>query len=188
LYGLEDHVTERDLPDRTKLIELIFKAYEEEHQKLLDRFKVNFTNHGCNSIVILIWFKSALGRISFTSDCRGWSDPNLPSFLALTAHFMARDMNGRLVLQNHLLAFRVVEGKPDGKNFARIIFEILKEADLLGKVSACRCMNSPIPDNYSKIGEFTLNNASNSDTLIEALEELFRAAGIVFCRYGHRVQ
>ncbi|KAI0284024.1 hypothetical protein BGY98DRAFT_911151 [Russula aff. rugulosa BPL654] len=48
-------------------------------------------------------------------------------------------------------------------------------------------MNSPIPDNHSKIGEFTLNNASNSDTLIEALEELFRAAGIVFCRYGHRL-
>ena len=49
---------------------------------------------------------------------------------------MARDMNGRLVLRNRLLAFRVVEGKHDGKNLGRIIFEILKEADLLGKVSA----------------------------------------------------
>lgn len=59
---------------------------------------------------------------------------------------MARDMNGRLVLRNHLLAFRVVEGKHDGKNLGRIIFEILKEAVLLEKVSACRCISSPNPD------------------------------------------
>lgn len=48
---------------------------------------------------------------------------------------MARDINGRLVLQNRLLAFRVIEGKHDGKNLGRIIFEILKEAVVLEKVS-----------------------------------------------------
>ena len=48
---------------------------------------------------------------------------------------MARDVNGRLALRNHLLAFRVVEGKLDGKNIGNIIFEILKEAVLLEKVS-----------------------------------------------------
>ncbi len=48
---------------------------------------------------------------------------------------MARDASGRLTLRNHLLAFRVVEGKHDGKNLGRIIFEILKEAVVLGKVS-----------------------------------------------------
>jgi hypothetical protein len=76
-------------------------------------------------------FQSALGRISFTSDC--WSDPNLASFLALTAHFVVRE-NGRLVLQNKLLAFRIVEGSHTGENLARIIFTILKDAGLLGKV------------------------------------------------------
>jgi hypothetical protein len=101
---------------------------------------------------------------------------------------MARDMDGRLVLRNHLLAFRVVEGKHDGKNLGRIIFEILKEAVPLGKVSACRCINSPIPDSYSKIGEFTLDNAPNCDTLMEALEEFLRTAGIPFCRYGNRIR
>lgn len=49
---------------------------------------------------------------------------------------MARDANGHLVLRNHLLAFRVVEGKHDGKNLGRIIFEILREASVLGKVSS----------------------------------------------------
>jgi hypothetical protein len=103
---------------------------------------------------------------------------------------MARDVNGRLVLRNHLrvLAFRVVEGKPDGKNLGRIIFKILYNAVLLGKVSACRCMISPISDGCPKIGEFTLDNASNCDTLMEVLEELFRASGLVFCRYGNRIQ
>jgi hypothetical protein len=48
---------------------------------------------------------------------------------------MARDMNGRLVLRNHLLAFRIIEGEHDGKNLGRNIFEILKEAVVLGKVS-----------------------------------------------------
>jgi hypothetical protein len=76
-------------------------------------------------------FQSALGRISFTSDC--WSDPNLASFLAITAHFIARK-NGSLVLCNKLLAFRIIEGAHDGENLARIIFAILKEAHLLGKV------------------------------------------------------
>jgi hypothetical protein len=76
-------------------------------------------------------FQSALGRISFTSDCQ--SDPNLVSFLALTTHFIVRE-NGRLVLRNRLLAFRIVEGSHTGENLARIIFAILKDAGLLGKV------------------------------------------------------
>jgi hypothetical protein len=56
------------------------------------------------------------------------------SFLALTAHFIARE-NGRLVLRNRLLAFRIVEGSHNGENLARIVFAILKDAGLLGKVS-----------------------------------------------------
>ena len=40
MYGHDD-VSERDLPHWTKLIELVFKAYEDEHRKLLDGFKVS---------------------------------------------------------------------------------------------------------------------------------------------------
>jgi hypothetical protein len=76
-------------------------------------------------------FQSTLGRISFTSDC--WSDPNLVSFLALTMHFIVCE-NGHLVLHNRLLAFRIVEGSHTRENLARIIFTILKDAGLLGKV------------------------------------------------------
>ena len=86
LYG-RDNISDCDLPHRTKLIELIFKTYEKEHRKLLDDFKVLcsgcYLSCDCANIVL----QTTLARISFTSDC--WSDPNLTSFLALTAHFMA---------------------------------------------------------------------------------------------------
>lgn len=54
--------------------------------------------------------------------------------MALTSHFLSRDKSGHLQLENCLLAFRVVDGKHDGSNIAKIIFDILKEAHLLGKV------------------------------------------------------
>jgi hypothetical protein len=76
--------------------------------------------------------QSSLGRISFTSDC--WSDINLVSFLTLTAHFVARDSEGHLVLRNRLVAFRIVKGKHDGENLAQITFGILKKAAIENKV------------------------------------------------------
>ncbi|KAF8473052.1 hypothetical protein DFH94DRAFT_620664, partial [Russula ochroleuca] len=81
LYGC-NNIADQDLPHQTKLIQMIFWEYEQEYQKTL------------------MQFKSAVGRISFTSDC--WSDPNLASFLALTAHFIAHE-NGHLILHNRLL-------------------------------------------------------------------------------------
>ena len=77
--------------------------------------------------------QGALGRISFTSDC--WSDPNLFSYMAVTVHFCARDINGHLEIRNRLLAFRVIEGRHDGINLGNILFEIIKEAGILGQVN-----------------------------------------------------
>jgi hypothetical protein len=56
------------------------------------------------------------------------------SFLTLTIDFIACE-NGHLVLHNRLLVFRIVEGPHNGENLAWIIFAILKDAGLLGKVS-----------------------------------------------------
>ena len=61
------------------------------------------------------------------------------SFMALTSHFLLCDDSGHLRLDNRLLAFQVVDGKHDGKNIAKIIFDILKEAHLLMKVRAAVC-------------------------------------------------
>jgi hypothetical protein len=108
---------------------LIFDAYEKEHSKLIADFKVCLCSMYFS---LLIYVQDALGRISLTSDC--WSDPNLASYMAVTVHFSARDINGHLEIRNRLLAFRVIEGRHDGKNLGRILFEIIKEARILGKV------------------------------------------------------
>jgi len=34
-----------------------------------------------------------------------WSDPNCDSYMAVTAHFMAQDGHGQLILKTHLIAF-----------------------------------------------------------------------------------
>jgi hypothetical protein len=78
-------------------------------------------------------YQSSLGRISFTSDI--WSDPNLASYVGVRAHFCAKDISDRLILLSRLLAFRVVPGSHCGVNMARIFFDILEKAGLLGKVS-----------------------------------------------------
>ncbi|KAJ7464856.1 hypothetical protein B0H11DRAFT_1684072, partial [Mycena galericulata] len=70
LFGRTD-VSDGDLPHRTALTEMVFDQYGEAYAALKAELK------------------RAYGRISFTSDI--WSDPNLRSFLGLTAHFCMRD-------------------------------------------------------------------------------------------------
>ncbi|KIJ58314.1 hypothetical protein HYDPIDRAFT_57222, partial [Hydnomerulius pinastri MD-312] len=70
LFGRTD-VSDKDLPHRSKLTEMIFKEYIKEHDELKEEFK------------------NALGRISFTADV--WSDQNLLAYLALTSHFCTKD-------------------------------------------------------------------------------------------------
>ncbi|KAH9027348.1 hypothetical protein EDB84DRAFT_1272704 [Lactarius hengduanensis] len=68
------NISDKDLPHCTKLTELVFAAYEEEHQHLK------------------VCYQKSLSRVSFSSDL--WSDPNLVSFMALTSHFLSRDSSG----------------------------------------------------------------------------------------------
>jgi hypothetical protein len=105
------------------------------------------------------------------------------------AHYLVHDINGRLRLRNRLLAFHVVEGKHNGVNLGRTIFEILKEAHLLGQVSG---YISFIPSDRlnpsTQLSEFTFDNASNCDTTMETLEALLTEAGIPFCRHRNRIK
>ncbi len=75
--------------------------------------------------------------MSFTCDI--WTDQQLASFLALSAHHVRKDENGNLYNCNHLLAFRRVVSHA-GKPVADLIFDLLKKADLLRKVCLSFCM------------------------------------------------
>lgn len=63
-----------------------------------------------------------------------WSDPNLRSFMAVTAHYASKDRNQNLVICSRLVAFRHVSGIHSGENLAKHFFAILKELGVLHKV------------------------------------------------------
>ncbi|KAJ7059957.1 hypothetical protein C8F01DRAFT_970069, partial [Mycena amicta] len=63
---LEDH----DIPHRTKLMQLLEDEFRKEYNGLIEELK------------------KSLGRVAFTSDI--WSRENLESYMAVTAHWLAR--------------------------------------------------------------------------------------------------
>ncbi|KAJ8581992.1 hypothetical protein M405DRAFT_696549, partial [Rhizopogon salebrosus TDB-379] len=70
LYLGEGKIHDKNLPHRTKLTEMILEEFRREYCKMKNDLK------------------NALGRISHTTDL--WSDLNLDSYMAVTAHFMLR--------------------------------------------------------------------------------------------------
>lgn len=86
----------------------------------------------------LAMYQHAEGRVSFTSDL--WSNLKMTSFMAITAHFVARDERSNLIIRSRLIAFRMVSGSHTGVNLASIFFDILKEYGLLHKVCCSKCL------------------------------------------------
>ncbi|KAF9009136.1 hypothetical protein BDZ89DRAFT_935740, partial [Hymenopellis radicata] len=70
LYVGQDNITDKELPHRTKLTDMIFAAFETEYAAMLERIK------------------NSVGRVSFTSDI--WSAISLQSYMAITAHYILR--------------------------------------------------------------------------------------------------
>jgi hypothetical protein len=64
-----------------------------------------------------------------------WSNSNLASYLALTAHWIAVDApSGRLGLKVALIGFHRLKKKHTGANIARTIIHLLDRADVTLKV------------------------------------------------------
>ena len=58
----------------------------------------------------------------------------MASYLALTAHWIARDENGRLGLKAALIGFKRLKGKHTGFNIAKTILDLLDRADVTLRV------------------------------------------------------
>ncbi|KAF4617427.1 hypothetical protein D9613_006423 [Agrocybe pediades] len=151
LLYLNFDLTDRDIPHRTKLTQLIFESYHREWKKLVSDLQ------------------NSEGRISFTSDL--WSDPNLRSFMAVTAHFLLKDEHTNLVTKNRLVAFRHISGSHSGKHLAEQFLLILKELGIA-----------------HKIGMITLDNASNCGSMMKDLEDLLEKMGLQFSAEGNRIR
>ncbi|CAE7091420.1 unnamed protein product [Rhizoctonia solani] len=88
----------------------------------------------------------------------------------ITGHY-EKKVDGKDILVVDLLAFRMVEGVHTGINLGSILFGILSEYQILGK-----------------IGTIMLDNASNNNTMMEQLEALMWEAGYIFDKEGSRVR
>ena len=105
----------------------------------------------------------------------------LRAFMAITAHYLLRDENNRLILKARLLAFRYLPGHHTGNNLADAFFAVLKEEGIVDKVSVSptTSLYQTLPvicgiENPStcQIGTITMDNASNNQTKMEGLEIL----------------
>jgi hypothetical protein len=73
----------------------------------------------------------SVGKISYTADL--WSDSNLRSYLAMTAHWVARHENA-LQMKSSLIAFQRVWGKHTGKNLSKVVFDMMERVGVTSKV------------------------------------------------------
>ncbi|KAG2356415.1 hypothetical protein BDR07DRAFT_1300624 [Suillus spraguei] len=114
LYLGKGNIQDKNLPHHTKLTEMILKEFQTEYHKVKTDLK------------------KALGCISHTTDL--WSDPNLDSFMALTAHFMAHDLKGVLVFKTHLVAVHFITGAHTGAHLGQEFLKITDELETSNKV------------------------------------------------------
>ena len=122
-------IEEKDLPHRTKMTSLILDEFKKERNKFAQDMR------------------KAEGRISYTTDL--WSDPNLDSFMAITAHYMFREKTGQLEYRCGLIAFQHVEGSHSGVNLAMHFFKIIDGLGVAHKV--CLSPYLPFEFSYTKI-------------------------------------
>lgn len=84
--------------------------------------------------------QSALGKISFTADA--WTDPNMRSFLAVTAHWIQttpvqtpHGVQYELTLRSSLVAFHQVPGRHTGEHLSQAFLHVLDCIGITEKVS-----------------------------------------------------
>jgi hypothetical protein len=123
------------IPHRTKLRELIIEEWKRYFQILKRDLAVCFSYLFRFSISYYTPIQDAAGRISFTTDT--WSDQNRRSYLAITAHWIAK-VKGTTALQSKvaLIAFHRLSGRHDGKTLARTVLHLMDRANITMKVSA----------------------------------------------------
>ncbi|KAJ7665623.1 hypothetical protein B0H14DRAFT_2658494, partial [Mycena olivaceomarginata] len=113
LLFLRETLRDEDVPHRTKIREAIIDAWILYYLDLQSQLQ------------------AALGKLCFTIDI--WSSKGLSPYLAITVHWLAQTASKQLALQQALLAFRMMRGAHSGQRIARVVFNILDQANLLHK-------------------------------------------------------
>jgi hypothetical protein len=100
--------------------------------------------------------------------------------LSITAHWIAIILRTTaLELKVALIAFHQLCGNHDDESLTEIILQLLDRAGITVKV--CCPLFSTMHFSYSlKVGHFTLDNAVNNKTMMEALERKLHERDITF--------
>jgi hypothetical protein len=129
---LQNDLKDSMIPHCTKMHELIVNAWKRYFQTLKADLTVPL------SIMIRLLhtnplIQKAAGEISVTADM--WSDQNHQSYLAMTAHWIAKvDETTALNPKVALIVFHHVLGTHDGKSLAKIVLQLLDRAEITLKV------------------------------------------------------
>ncbi|SJL02917.1 uncharacterized protein ARMOST_06258 [Armillaria ostoyae] len=102
-------------------------------------------------------FSELEAKVSISLDV--WTSPNGYAFMAIIAHYV----NNKGKLEETLIDFRELLGKHSGDNMADVVWETLKVFGLIGWVMA-----------------FVMDNATNNDTMVDAIEQKCFLEGIDF--------
>ncbi|KZT04769.1 uncharacterized protein LAESUDRAFT_657303, partial [Laetiporus sulphureus 93-53] len=142
---------------------------------------------------LLIFVKESLGKISFTTDL--WSDPDLAPFMAVTAHWIQALMvetsagpKHVLKLRADLIGFHCVPGRHTGQHLSQAFLFLLDRLKITYKVRLMLDNHIEFEQIYVQIGWITMDNASNNDTFIAALEQELTRRQIAFDAIKRRIR
>ncbi|KAJ2975727.1 hypothetical protein NUW54_g11681 [Trametes sanguinea] len=155
------HLSDRDIPHRTHIHNLLVREYQEE----IENIRRELTN--------------ALGRVSFTCDL--WSCNSLRGFLAITVHYCSEGEEKQLKLETRLGAFCYIPGRHTGANLAQHFMQVLEELNVLDR-------KLTLPGGPPQLGCITLDNASNCGTMMADLARLLQEKNIAFDAEGNRLR
>jgi len=130
--GMTVGLKDTDFPHRSKALTLIKTEYDSKYQSLKMDLRVRSLFLAILDTNTYCMYQDALGRVSLTSDL--WSDPNQRSFMAVTAHWMAKGRTNQLELRSALVAFREVDGSHTGDNLGQVLFDIIQDIGITHKV------------------------------------------------------
>jgi len=132
LMLLQSKLKKTMIPHRTKIHQLIIEAWNQYFHVLRGDLAVSVST----TLFTLteVWIsKNAMGQISFTADI--WSNQDWVSYLAMTAHWIARvEKNSTLHLKCALITFHYLHKRHMGKSLAKTVIHLLDRVGVTLKV------------------------------------------------------
>lgn len=138
---LRPDLQEKDVPHKSKMRLTILENYRRAMAAIKAELSVSHSSY-LLCYLYRCYYQRALGKVSLTADV--WSDKQLRSYLAVTAHYLV-EQDGKPVMKGNLIAFHYLVGKHDGQALAQTVVEMSDRAGITSNVCA---YITPLPSCY----------------------------------------